>query len=176
MKPVRGTPDVSPVGRARRPAGVIPASAFGFVGERLGYILHRADLRHMGLIRELLADIGLTPARATALAFIQANLGQGQAELGRALEINRASTMELVNSLVALDAVERREGRDRRSHSLFLTERGQALFAQFQKISVEVDGIITSQMSPDEIDMLSRLLTAMQNGVDSYLDSKGRKK
>jgi DNA-binding MarR family transcriptional regulator len=130
----------------------------------------------MGLIRELLTVIGLTPARATALAYIQANLGQGQAELGRALEINRASAMELINSLVALNAVERREGRDRRSHSLFLTERGQELFAQFQKTSIEVDGIITSQMSSDELDMLSRLLTAMQNGVDSYLHSKGRKK
>jgi DNA-binding MarR family transcriptional regulator len=67
----------------------------------------------MDLIRGMLAELGLTATRATALAYIRTHPGCRQAELGRALSINRASAMEVVNALTAL-------GRLRRASKAFL--------------------------------------------------------
>jgi DNA-binding MarR family transcriptional regulator len=161
------------IGRVRDPSSAALAKKLGFVGTRLGYILHITDVQHMHIIRDMLSDIGLTPARATALAFIKANANCGQAELGRALEINRASNMELVNSLVALNAVERRSGRDKRSNALYLTDKGEELCAQFLRISIEADAILTADLTPEESGELSRLLTIMQQSLETNQNQKG---
>ncbi|UVO55515.1 MarR family winged helix-turn-helix transcriptional regulator [Sphingomonas sp. SUN039] len=140
--------------------GVTPPhrNDFGVIGSRLGFLLHLADVAHMRVIQDMLGEIGLTATRATALAYIRANPGCGQTELGRALEINRASTMEMVNALALVGAVERRSGRDKRSNALFVTAVGEALFNQFDEISIKVDEGITATLTSDEAQLLARLL------------------
>jgi len=137
---------------------IAPERDVGAIGDRIGYLLHLADIAHMRAIQDLLGDIGLTATRATALAYVRANPGCGQTELARALQINRASAMEVVNALALIGAVERRSGRDKRSNALFLTPIGDTLFAKFDEISIKVDEVVTSRMSPDDIRELTRLL------------------
>jgi DNA-binding MarR family transcriptional regulator len=165
---------IRPNQRVRDPSSAALGRQLGFVGTRLGYILHITDVLHMDFIRGMLADIGLTPARATALSFIRANADCGQAELGRALKINRASNMELVNSLVALNSVERRGGRDKRSNALYLTQRGEELYAQFIEISIETDSSLTSALTPEEAGELGRLLNIVQQSLENHKNQKGR--
>ena len=92
----------------------------------LGYRLRRADVLAMARLSQALAPLGLTPARVTALTFIQREAGCDQAALGRALGVNRASAMGLVDHLAAGGLVERQPGADRRSHALHLTPAGEA--------------------------------------------------
>ncbi len=61
---------------------------------------------------------------ASALATILAVPGEHVDELSRVLGITGSGTVRLVDRLVADGLVERRPGRDRRSVSLWLTERG----------------------------------------------------
>ncbi|MET4898495.1 MarR family transcriptional regulator [Sphingomonadaceae bacterium jetA1] len=91
----------------------------------IGYQLQMARLRLMDAAYAVLAPYGISPARVTALALIRAQPGLDQSALGRALSINRASAMKLVNLLVERGLVERRAGRNLRSHALHLTGEGE---------------------------------------------------
>ncbi|WP_037062714.1 MarR family winged helix-turn-helix transcriptional regulator [Pseudonocardia acaciae] len=64
---------------------------------------------------------------ASALATIHFVPGERIDELSRVLGITGSGTVRLVDRLVADGLVERRPGRDRRSVSLWLTERGAAV-------------------------------------------------
>ncbi len=145
----------------------------GFVGQRLGYQLHRADMLHMQLIREALAGLGLTPARATALAIIHENPGCSQNDLGSALSINRASAMELTNSLVGLGAVERQQGLDRRTHALYLTAKGERLFQQFADVSSQVDEVIAAGLSAADRATLAESLALISDSLEQALAQRG---
>lgn len=132
--------------------------ALGDVAQRIGYQLRRADIMSMERLQEMMADVGVPPGRATSLVYIDLHPGCDQAELGRVLGINRASTTAAVDALVALGAVERRPGRDRRSNALHLTDEGRRLRAEAEQISIEHEAEIFGSLTDDERADLLRLL------------------
>jgi len=125
-------------------------SVFGMVADQIGFQLRRLDLLQMGQLYDCVMRLGVTPARATALSFIGLHDGCDQVALARALGINRASTMAAVNELVAIGAVERRPGRDRRSNALSLTPAGVALRAQLEEVFHDQDTRFFGCLTPDE--------------------------
>jgi DNA-binding MarR family transcriptional regulator len=135
----------------------------GEIARRIGYQLRRVDMLSMEHLHELMADVGVPPGRATALVYIHLHPGCDQAELGRVLGINRASTMAAVNGLVALGAVERRPGRDRRSNALHLTAQGQALRDEVTRIMAEHETSIFGSLSDAERTDLFRLLLKVRD-------------
>jgi DNA-binding MarR family transcriptional regulator len=146
------------------------AGKLGEIEGRLGYRLHRTDLLAMQLMRDHLSDIGLTPARATALAYVRAHPGAGQSDLARALDINRASAMEMVNQLVRIGAIERREGRNQRTNALHLTAEGDDLYNRFIAITFEIDSQISADLSPEEVVMFERLLSRINTTLRASLE------
>jgi DNA-binding MarR family transcriptional regulator len=131
---------------------------FGVIAERLGYQLRRLDMLAMNALFDSLAQIGVTPGRATSLVFISLHEGCDQNALARSLGINRASAMAAVNALVALGAVERRPGRDRRSNALHLTEAGRRLRDEVEQATAEHDAEIFGVLSDEERETLDRLI------------------
>lgn len=91
----------------------------------LGYQLQLAALASGYQARAALAELGLTPARATALIHIREQPGCDQTELGNRLLVNRSAGMKIANALAEQGLIERAEGRDRRSKGLFLTRLGE---------------------------------------------------
>ncbi|MDH7975734.1 MarR family transcriptional regulator [Sphingomonas sp. AR_OL41] len=124
--------------------------AFGVIAHQVGYQLRRLDLLAMGLLWDFLTPLGVTPGRATALVFIGEHEGCDQVALARALGINRASAMAAVNELVALGAVERQPGRDRRSNALHLTPAGVALRADVEAAILHHDATVFGGLTPEE--------------------------
>ena len=131
---------------------------FGVIAERVGYQLRRLDMLAMGALFDSLSQIGVTPGRATSLVFISLHEGCDQNALARALGINRASAMGAVNALVALGAVERRPGRDRRSNALHLTEAGQRLRDEVEQVTADHDAEFFGVLSDEERETLDRIL------------------
>lgn len=74
--------------------------------------------------RGILSHAGETPA---ALVVIGYRSGPSNDQLRRILGLSHPGTVRLVDRLVADGLVERREGRDKRTIALYLTERGKAL-------------------------------------------------
>lgn len=133
-------------------------AAFGALGERLGLQLHYADVRAMAGLSVRLAPLGVTPARATAIVYIALNAGCDQVTLGRALGINRASTVKAVDELEALGVIERRPGRDRRANALHLTPAGEALRLRIEQETLEHDRSAFAALSAAEQAQLRDLL------------------
>ncbi|MEG3176116.1 MarR family transcriptional regulator [Sphingomonas sp. RB3P16] len=129
---------------------------------QIGYQLRRVDLISMEALSEELAKLGVAPGRATALSFIHLNPGSDQAALGRVLGINAASTMAAVNGLVALGAVERRPGRDRRSNALHLTDQGRRLHDEVVELIDQHNTNFFAALTPDESAELFRLLVKVR--------------
>ena len=82
-------------------------SAFGPLGDLLGFPLRQVDERWRASLGARLAPLGITVSRAVALFFVEHNPGCSQAQLGAALHVNRPSTARAVDDLVAVGAVER---------------------------------------------------------------------
>ncbi len=140
--------------------------AFGALGERLGLQLHYADVRAMAALAERLAPLGVTPARATAVVYIALHEGCDQITLGRALGVNRASTMKAVDELEALGVLQRRPGRDRRTNALNLTPAGAALRHQVEAVTREHDIAAFAPLTSAERAELSRLLGKLRLNDD----------
>ena len=138
--------------------------AFGVIADRLGFQFHRADVQFMAALADRLAKFGVTPARATATVYVALHEGCDQMALGRALGINRASTMNAVNELVALGIVERRPGRDRRSNALYLSGAGHALSQEIERITEGHDRSIFGVLTAAERAELRRMLGKILRG------------
>lgn len=136
---------------------------FGPLSGHLGYLLHRTELKLIARVSADLSEVGVTPARATAVIYVALHEGCDQMALGTALGINRASTMKAVNELVALGAIERRPGRDRRSHALHLTPRGGELRSAIEAITEKADASNFSVLTDDEQVMFRAMLQKLHD-------------
>jgi DNA-binding MarR family transcriptional regulator len=138
-------------------------TSFGVLGERLGFLLHHADMGAMAALCERLSPLGVTPGRATAVVYIGLHEGCDQITLGRALGVNRASTMKAIDELELLGAIQRRPGRDRRTNALHLTAAGRGVRGAFERTTQEHDHSAFAALSADERAELRRLLTKLPN-------------
>ncbi|OYY72169.1 MarR family winged helix-turn-helix transcriptional regulator [Sphingomonas sp. 28-63-12] len=149
---------------------------FGMVADQIGFQLRRLDLLAMGSLYDFVAPLGLSPARATALIFIGLHEGCDQVALARALGINRASAMAAVNDLVALGAVKRQAGRDRRSNALRLTVVGVTLRAEIEAAFRDHEAQFFGCLSPDERTAFERIINKLRTlnapGVAAETDKK----
>lgn len=127
----------------------------------IGYRLQMARLRLMEAAHEALAPYAVSPAKVTALALVHAQPGLDQSTLGRALSINRASAMKLVNLLEARGLVERRPGRNLRTHALHLTAEGEARLPEMLDRLRASEAPLLAGLSAAEQRELLRLLTRM---------------
>ncbi len=133
--------------------------SFGAIRELLGIPLRQVDVRWMETLTERLAPLGVTPARAAALFFIEHNPGCSQATLGRALRINRPSTASAVDQLQAIGAVERRKlSEGARDNALHLTPTGRDLHRAIHERALAHEQEFFAPLSAAERERLRRLL------------------
>jgi DNA-binding MarR family transcriptional regulator len=133
------------------------------VASLMGFQLQMANLRFDEAARAALEDHAISPAKVTALSFVSANPGCEQSALARALSINRASAMKLVNILAERGLVERRPGRDLRSNALHLTPHGAAeLPRMIARLRESEQGVLTALTDRERAQLL-RLLTKVHD-------------
>lgn len=147
---------------------------FGPLSDHLGYLLHRTEVKLIARVAADLSEVGVTPARATAVIYVALHEGCDQMALGRALGINRASTMKAVNELVALGAVERRAGRDRRSHALHLTPHGADLRTAIEAITAKADATNFGVLSDEEQALFRAMLHKLHDFEPRKRGATGR--
>lgn len=128
----------------------------------LGYQVQMANLHVIEQARSALKEFQISPAKLTALLLIRDNPGCEQSALGRALLINRASAMKLVNVLVGRNLIERRPGRDLRSNALHLTERGRVELEPMALTLRDADNAAAAALSPHERANLLHLLSKLR--------------
>lgn len=133
-------------GRAARTPGPLSGAAaaarrqkaldLGVLNGHLGYFVRRLQVDIFKDFIRTLSVVDVRPAQYSVLVLIGANPGRSQAEIGVALNIERARLVRL------LDALERRGWTqrlaavgDRRSHALFLTSDGKKAIERIKKLA-----------------------------------------
>lgn len=134
----------------------------GVLNELVGYHMRRASSVFANDFSRAVAGTGMRQVLFGILSIIQANPRINQGSVGRALNIQRANMVSLVNELVDRGLVLREiASEDRRAFSLTLTASGKTTIAQCLKRISEHETRLLSDLSDKEraslIDLLGRI-------------------
>jgi len=136
-----------------------PAEALGDLGTILGFhirLAHGAVYRHFA---ETFAALDLTQKQVSVLWLVEEQPGIAQVELGQHLQMDRATTMTIVNRLQARGYLRReRSASDRRRQALFLNETGALALAEAKRCVAEHEAWLKARFTGEEIEKLVEML------------------
>jgi DNA-binding MarR family transcriptional regulator len=115
--------------KARAAADDTPLD-FGRIDDLLGYHLRRAQVVMFQDFADAMAESGVSPGQIGVLLLVAANPGVNQTTVGNALGIDRSTLVSMLDRLEERKVIARTPSpRDRRSHALLLTAKGQEFLA-----------------------------------------------
>lgn len=119
-------------------------------------LAHGAVQRHFG---ERFADLALTQKQVSVLWLAGDHPGIAQAELARALGMDRATTMAIVHALEKRDLLERiKSAGDARRVALALTEAGTVLLEKARAAIGEHEAWLKGRFTAEELAALMDML------------------
>ncbi len=125
------------------------AQSIALLRQRPGVWLTFAGSAYLFVYGKKLQPLGLKPNWVTALAFVAENPGCTQAGLGRAMGINRASSMALSVLLAEAGFLERAAQPGRPQTTLALTQRGRTQLTRACAIEDDLSDLIFGGMNTD---------------------------
>lgn len=124
--------------------------------QKLGFRLRLAE---RATYRDFLAEVGITPVQYSLLALVADNEGLSQGVLGLALNLDRATTMAIMNKLEHAGWIERRRSsQDRRRYAMFLTPKGDKQIKELEVLVCSSDDGFKQRLSDAELEQLVMLL------------------
>lgn len=138
---------------SRRPVNVQPLDSLLGFHIRLAMVeLRRSYFRHV-------ADGAIRPGIASLLQFVAANPGTSQVKLSRAMHIDKASLVSLLNQAESAGWLTRsRSKADRRRHELVLTAEGESIANKLRKQTLRHEKRFIDRFSSSELERLVEYL------------------
>ncbi len=145
----------------------VTAPRLGVLGEIVGYHMRRASGVVANDFSRAIAATGMRQVLFGVLSIVGANPGINQGSVGRALNIQRANMVSLVNELVDRGLVLREAAaEDRRAFALSLTSKGVEMMETcLAQIRAHEDSLM-ADMSAGERAMLISLLGRIEANED----------
>ena len=117
-------------------------------------------------------DLGITRPQWLAIVRLNRRPGASQSELADMMEIEKAPAGKIVDRLEERGWVERRaDPVDRRINRIFLTERGERVYAVISPIARSTVSDAVSDLSDKEIALLMQLLTRVKSRLGELAES-----
>lgn len=139
----------------------------GAIGDILGFhirLAHGAVYRHFS---DTFSDLDLTQKQVSVLWLVDDHPGMAQADLGRTLQMDRATVMAIVNRLQAKGLVKRgASATDRRRQTLTLTDTGQEALREARRAVESHESWLKDRFSPAEVRTLIGLLSRIHEGSE----------
>jgi len=156
---------------ASKIADEVAGPNLGVLNDLLGFHIRRAQVLNFRLFHKHVVDPEATPTQFAMLVLIEANPGLSQVELGEILDMDRATTMAVVDKLHAARWISKKRSRvDRRKHALLITDAGkQALKSMLRSVS-DHEKQFVSGLTADEA---AQLLALMRKLVETA-NGRGR--
>jgi DNA-binding MarR family transcriptional regulator len=121
----------------------------GPLGSYLGYAVRRAQLSIFDEFAGVMREVDLSPAQFSALVVVANNPGLSQGETAAVLGIQRTNFVAFVNRLQRRGLVERRrEGGNRRSYALHLTDDGRTLLDRALALHATYEATLSERLGP----------------------------
>ena len=132
---------------------------FDVLNEHLGYFLRRLQVEVFKDFIRTLSVLDVRPAQYTVLVLIASNPGRSQAEIGEALNIERARLAKMLNELETRGWIRRlAAANDGRSHSLFLTPKGKKSLDRIKTIASDHETHVARLIGSKRRQQLMKLL------------------
>lgn len=132
------------------------------LGELADIVGFHIRLAHVAVYRhftETFADLELTQKQVSVLWLVADHPGISQIAVGQRLQMDRATTMTIVNRLQERDFLRReRSTSDARKQALFLTAEGQAALARAKRCIAEHEAWLKGRFTADEVKKLVEML------------------
>ena len=133
--------------------------------EVLGFhirLAHGAVYRHFS---ETFADLGLTQKQVSVMWLIEAFPQIAQTDLAERLQMDRATTMAIVNRLQSRELLTRGKSQtDKRKQILTLTATGQETLANAKLAIAQHESWLTARFTDEERETLRSLLMRIHQG------------
>ena len=129
---------------ARRTEGRVAAKStaidLGPLGDSVGYLVRRAQGTIFQSFFELFEAAEVRPAQYSVLTVIQHNPGLSQTRIADALGIKKTNLVAMIDELETRGLARRLvTERDRRSHALFLTPKGNAFVVRLHRLDAALN-------------------------------------
>lgn len=129
----------------------------------LGFLLHASYLQLRDLLR-LSAEFGLKPSMFELMRITRENPGIRQAHASKILLIQESNMTILVKELQKLGFMERGGVGKKKRPGLWLTDLGEARFAEIAKVAEGIEREHTADLTDSEADKLRSLLSTIYYG------------
>ncbi len=141
------------------------------VGYRLGHASARLKI---GLRRTFeAAGHHVTPEQWVVLYRLYVRPGQTQCELGDCTVKDKTTITRILDRLEQKALVtRRRDGRDRRSHRIFLTPAGDAAVRTLVPLALTYADAVFADLTPADREELARILGRIEARLDALLETK----
>ena len=155
----------------------IPETDVSALKQEIGTLLQAARRHGMEVISDVspatcqlldLPDFNPTSFRMLGITTLRLDYGFSAEEIARLTHRSKSTVSALVTKLVDLGYVAReRSAEDSRVINLRLTEKGRAFIPVSERISSELDALVTCSLTPDEARFAEALLARILNGFSS---------
>jgi len=138
--------------------------------ELIGYHLHRAEIDSYRAFMKNFHGSKYTPKQFSVLVLARANPGTSQIAIGKALGMDRATTMMVIDKLQEQRLLTReRSTGDRRKQEIQLTAKGAALTEKLVAHAKAHETSLTANLTKRETTTLKKLLLKVRNSLESEL-------
>ncbi|WP_242143345.1 MULTISPECIES: MarR family winged helix-turn-helix transcriptional regulator [unclassified Bacillus cereus group] len=128
----------------------------------IGYLIHRTDVKMTNYFTKRLKPYGVTPKQWSIMSVLSSQKGTTQKDLAEAIDKNQTTVVRMIHSMEKKGMVKKTfHNQDRRSHYLFLIEKGEAIKKSVLPVVKEAHQFVTSNLSTEETQQLKLLLNKL---------------
>ena len=145
-----------------------PAQIVAEYPRRIGFRISMVQIAIFADLTPRMNALGLTsPSRLTALVHIAARPGCSQSDLAVHTGLSRASAMTMTDQLEGAGIIERRGGKDARTHGLHITAAGSEVLSAALEQSAQNEERFFGILNDEERALLASLLERVITRADA---------
>ncbi|MDU0200802.1 MULTISPECIES: MarR family transcriptional regulator [Paenibacillus] len=127
-----------------------------------GFLVHRTDVKMTNFFTKILKQYEVTPEQWGILLVLDTERATSQKELAEAIDRDQTTVVRMIYSLEKKEIVRRIQNEaDKRSHNLFLSDKGMSLKTKLMPIVKAAHDHVTKYLSDDEIQQLHEILSKL---------------
>jgi DNA-binding MarR family transcriptional regulator len=143
---------------------------FAALSSSIGFSLRRAQMSTFQEFTEAMEKHGIRPSQFAVLVLIRSNPGLKQSAISKALGIQKANFVALLDRLETRGLTERRTvGGDRRSFALHLTRAGEISVAKIEAAHLAFERGLIKRLGATQSKLLLQLLNDFSDRGRSHI-------
>jgi DNA-binding MarR family transcriptional regulator len=131
-----------------------------------GFLIHRTDVKLTNYFTKQLKPYHVTPEQWSIICYLDSDRALTQKEIAEAIDRDQTTVVRMIHSLERKGMVRRvLNDQDKRSHYLYLSEKGADLKQQLLVTVKDAHNFVTRGLDSEELSQLKSLLNKLYSNV-----------